>query len=309
MIKPTHMKYVILLMSCGYGHAVLAQNYLDGNPEWKEFSIVCGGGNPYCSTSDYTITLDGDTLISGVLYFKLRRQGSHRVWDWTVDTLVSEGIIDDCPYPLIREDQGRFYTYNSQGSEQLLHDFNLNVGDTAVSSSSCPNPQIVMEIDTMYYGNQIRKKFIFAPQLTFGGTPLYEGIGSSRGLFARPCSGTFGIEFGSRLECYVSHGEAIQLDTSAECQSTPSAIEDIATPGYHIYPNPFNDRIVIENRSPNSNLTHIDIYDFYGHLIKPISRSTIENEITISTQELVAGVYFLKIYTRYKFHTIKMIKL
>ena len=296
---------ILLLLS----NNLNSQIYLESNPEWTEYSVACGGGNPYCSSQEYTIKLEADTTIGNTVYFKTKREGTTTTWDWTVDTLVSINPINDYFYPL-REEQGKFLMYNiSLNEEQLLHDFNLIVGDTAISPY-CQNPQIVMEIDTVYFGTQMRKKFIFAPQLTWGTSPLFEGIGTSRGLFVRPCSGVIGIESGSTLQCFTTDNETIQIDTSGQCETTiPVSTINLTKGEFELYPNPFNEKIIIESKGTKRNEVKIKLYDFQGKLLNSKSMLNADNLIEISTKELIPGRYILIIQEEDKIHTSKMIKI
>lgn len=304
------MKILLFLILLGYGNLISSQNYLELNPEWNEYSISCGGGNPYCSSFDLTIRLDGDTIIGGFVYFRTRRDGIYKVWNWTNDTLVSEEEIHDFNSPPLRENQGRFYIYNTfLKTDQLLHNFNLSVGDTAVSSIDCKKYQIVLKIDTVYFGTQMRKKFSFALQNSRGDSPLYEGIGTSRGLFVMPCNGTVLIEGGSRLRCYTQNKETLKIDSLAPCvTANPLGVVNNILDEYKIYPNPFNENLIIDCSFIESKIENIKIYDFYGNLIKLNSVLSYSNRIEISTSEFVSGVYVLTLSTKNKFYVWKVIK-
>lgn len=303
--------YLAIIVILIFYNISFSQNYLDSNPIWTEYTISCGGGNPYCTSEEYTIKLEADTTINNKVYYKTKRQGITTTWDWNVDTLVSENVINDYLYPL-REDQGRFYIFRSfQNVEQLLHNFDLEVGDTAISSSSfCPKPQIVMEIDTIYFGTQMRKKFIFTPHLSWAASPLYEGIGTSRGLFVKPCSGVIGVESGSILQCYTTNDESLQIDTSGLCETTiPVSTHNLVVNENNVYPNPFDEKIIIESKFKEVNNIEIKLYNLHGNLIKSSSMPSDGSMVNISTKGLNSGIYILIISSNNEIYTTKMVKL
>ena len=308
-IKTYYMKYLSIIILIIHWNTSFSQNYLAINTEWTENSGVCGVG-PYCTSQEYTIRLDADTIINNISYFKTKREGITTTWNWTVDTLVSVNPIDDYHYPL-REEQGVFYYYiPSTMTEILLHDFNLSVGDTAIYNSPCTNPQVVMKIDTIFFGTQMRKRFLFELELNGASSPLYEGIGLSRGLFVRPCSGSIGIEFGSSLQCYTTGAETIQIDTSGQCETTiPVNTKEVINNEFKIYPNPFDDRIFIENKWHNSNELRMKLFDFQGSLVITKQISPSENLIEISTKDIKSGKYVLVIYEGNSIFSTKMIKI
>ncbi|HMR89002.1 MAG TPA: T9SS type A sorting domain-containing protein [Saprospiraceae bacterium] len=304
------MKIFMFLIFLGVSTSSFTQTYLDLNSEWKEHSVACGGGNPFCSSIDYTIRLDGDTIIDNMAYFKTRRQGIVTVWNWVTGDTISQEVSDLNLWP-IREESGKFYVYNPVDEEdQLLHNFKLTVGDTAIARTWCSKPQIVMAIDTVYFGSQIRKKFIFGQELSFGNSFLYEGIGTDRGLFEKPCYGSVGIESGSTLQCYSANNyEILQIDTSGQCETTlPVNVKDPIFREPNIYPNPFNEIITIENSFTESSMLNIKIYDFNGRLVKTSSTLNSGNTIKISTKEIVSGIYILALNTDTNFYVTKIIK-
>jgi hypothetical protein len=306
------MKNIIILALLGFSIPIHSQNYLSMNPEWKEYSVICSVANPICNIHEYTIRLDGDTIINNVIYFKTKREGVLSILNLITNTIISEEETESNMWPL-REESGKFYVYHPlQEEDQLLHNFNLTVGDTAIGRVGCSGPQIIMEIDTVYFGTQIRKKFIFGPELSFKNSYLFEGIGTDQGLFVKPCYGSITLESSSNLHCYTTNNnEVLQIDTSAQCETTPPV--NVVNIKYdeikvNIYPNPFDEKITIETNFSKSIEIQIKIYNTRGELIKSIPNLDSQKIIEISTKGFVSGNYVLIIGIDGKFYAEKIMK-
>jgi hypothetical protein len=69
-----------------------------------------------------------------------------------------------------------------------------------------------------------------------------------------------------------------------------TAVEDMDTDVFNVYPNPFNDRITIDN---NEKLTRVVISNIAGQRVIDIDNPTRE----IRTANLVSGIYVISLYT------------
>ena len=70
-----------------------------------------------------------------------------------------------------------------------------------------------------------------------------------------------------------------------------------------IYPNPANDILYIES---TLNIEQVGVYDISGRLLKQFS--TINKDHNISINDLVNGIYLVKITIEQKDYIYKMIK-
>ncbi len=75
--------------------------------------------------------------------------------------------------------------------------------------------------------------------------------------------------------------------------------------GVSVYPNPFSDKISIENKT-NSEFS-AELTNVHGKKIK-IASNIIEKQFTFSTEDLPKGIYFLKIETKQNTKNIKLVK-
>ncbi len=134
----------------------------------------------------YTIQMEGDTLIGGIQYKKLatpmvifHSEGSCNMYGtWTEPGFYSGSIRQDTSLKTV------FIVPPSDSVEQVLYDFNLQVGDTVkgyVGPGSLGD-DIVLSVDSVLVGNSYRKRW-----LTNEMYQIYwiEGIGSTFGLLER----------------------------------------------------------------------------------------------------------------------------
>lgn len=283
------MKSKIYLLFLVIPYFLTAQKYLDATSSWKEFNVNCGAGRPYCDSVDYTINLIGDTTINGIKYFKTLLSGVITTWDWTEDTLVKRVSILQVLDP-IRELDGVFYRYTySLNIERPFHDFNLMIGDTAISNIG--KPLIVERIDTVFVGTMPRKRF------RFESTNLYyliEGIGSTRGLFSYPFNGIF-IEAAYRLQCYSQNNEFYQIDTTINCGNVLNNIEKIKDEDlFQLFPNPAKDNFsIILNNFNSGKRYEFRIFDQNGKQIFLMEINDWKTNVDLSS--FVQGMYFFQI--------------
>lgn len=74
---------------------------------------------------------------------------------------------------------------------------------------------------------------------------------------------------------------------------SPSAITNVSIDSYHIYPNPADDVVSINNLN-KENTTKIELFDLNGQLRKQIvCSSDLSKTTTLSVRDLPAGVYLL----------------
>ena len=169
------------------GFALKAQTYYPfptKNTIWTE-----GYYSPYPDTykTFHCFALkDGDTTINGKLYHKLYHSN---------DTIFTEDKL--CGG--IREDNKKIYYYSidslpyqyigiQTGSEVILYDFTLKLGDTIRNNLfriSHPDKLIVFIVDSILIGTQYRKTYTFGYPNASKALPWatwVEGIGSLRGL-------------------------------------------------------------------------------------------------------------------------------
>lgn len=274
---------------------VSAQTYLDTSCVWKEWSGGGGAGNPYFATQHYTITLAGDTTINGVLYHKTLMSGVDTLRNWVEDTIMSITPIYEYLAPIREENQVFYYHKRSTNSEVVLHNFNLNIGDTAVYD--CDRPQVVTHIDTIYVGGIPRRHFHFS---TSGveTSSLIEGIGSSEGLFTRPCHGLIFFEAFSELRCFSQGGEHFQMDPQVSCDPLVLATDDTTLPGLAIAPNPFDEAFDIAFPFSAIRDIRITVIDMMGAIVfdQYVGHPGITERVSLHDE--IAGMYIVSVQSK-----------
>lgn len=280
--------YTIFLLGLLISHSTLlpAQNYIDSTSIWYEEYGAADGLHYYKDLNTYFI--DGDTVLSGKTYYQLYWNQIDSVWDAFTDSFQTVNINSHIYQGGIREDaQKRFYMmYPGQSAENLMFDFNLNIGDplpNTVSNYNCNTPpNTVTGIDTVYLGSTPIKRFHFPPGL-FNKT-LYEGIGSSGGL----------IWFGSLCQAYHAGGCIVAYKKGVDslyigCNQSATALSEISvTQPASVYPNPADDFFSL--KTPSAVHGVLSMYDVFGKLV--LTKELISNKDQVSVCTLAPGFYF-----------------
>lgn len=214
------------------------------------------------------LVLLGDTLIGAVLYSKIYHNGTSY-----------EGAL---------REQGKkvFYHSKNAGSERLLYDFNLTVGDTFVFINDTANVSV---FDTVIVVQEYTTTTSKGPQrtLTFNwGTTWIEGIGNLENLLKPTVNHSISARY--YLECMRSDTGFV-YPAGAACILSSSEI-NISKSQLEIYPNPSIGLIKVESK--NYNLNEIRILNVLGQEVK---RFGDINAGQISIEGLKPGIYFLKI--------------
>lgn len=298
------MKRAIIIILAFYFNPLscIGQTYLNSDLKWHE-AYASYGTSVHAIFRDYTIYLSGDTIIENKTYWKSYEEGIETRINWVVDTLIYIKDYKRIRFP-IREENGSFFIYDYYRSEDaLLQNFNLTVGDTV--QTYCATPQIVEKIDSINIGNIKRKRFHY-----FNNNYLYsyEGIGTGRGLFSRPCS-SITIESGSYLRCFqIDDINHISFDSTYHClQSTHTKEEQ--NEKIKIFPNPSSGYIYFDGKNFSSKNYLIRLYTLQGTLILQIYKQLNQNSNVIDINRINFGVYLLVIQDQNSYQTFKIIKI
>src|SRR5690554_4177613 len=161
----------------------------DSNAVWNFHTTEFRLGSGCFIDEQYSILMDGDSLINNIKYNKL-----------SIPYMLSNtigcnetSIVTAAYKGAVRVDSVNkkvFYVPPTKNSEELLYDFTLEVGDTIkgylYSNSSAPT--IVQAIDSVVVGSNYRKRWLIDSSCIY---PIYiiEGIGSTFGLIESipPC--------------------------------------------------------------------------------------------------------------------------
>jgi hypothetical protein len=283
------MKLIAILTLFLSQYALTAQTYLNSSSVWTESIGICGFTGS-CDIYDFTRSISGDTVINGLSYQRVITSGTHSVYD-----LDSQAIVLVEPYTgeteFIREEDQLLYWYRVHNdSEIILADFDLAVGDTAVSRL-CQNNVTVDHIDTLYLGSEPRRRYWFQPG-NDNHNFLIEGVGANGGLFTNPCS-EIGFEYGSSLHCFAQDGAMIVIDT-AECEAATAVDNPVSYKSLFVYPNPCYDELQVQLPDGLTGSLTLEIFNSTGQLVNA-SMLQSDGEGKVNMKGFSAGVYYVRI--------------
>jgi len=266
---------------------------------WREFWTT--GDSGYTSGSGLNqYFLFGDTVINDIEYNLLYE---NRVYHPFSPNIPFDSV-QITPMGLLREDNKRVYFVETVANtdsfdidnEQILYDFNLEVGDTLF----CPEGQ------WYGYGSYVTIAFIDSLQtldgiyrkrynISSGDGPIIEGIGSVDGLFF-PCGGNL-LDFVSSLGCmgtvneyifdYLHYQYGTEVPPDATCYNLFVSTEEVTYESLTLHPN------------PTTGIVHLSepMYDVYLSVYSSIGQKVHNdrafNGSTIDLNGLVSGVYFV----------------
>jgi len=209
----------------------------------------------------------------------------------------SDTLIENVEYKifsnlgLLRESEGNtqlWFRKSDTGEEHLIMDLDLNVGDFFQLN------MIEYQVDSVYLDDGRKVvQFDYTPESCGIDEPLrfIEGLGPNLGfLFIM----TDDIEDRMLNVCHTkdSNTEYYLFDYFGEvCLLDDTSTDDMEEYTIHIYPNPFEERVVLEFEE-HGNRT-IEILDVLGR--KVMNKSINESTIEINTQGLESGSYILKV--------------
>ncbi|MCL2435925.1 MAG: T9SS type A sorting domain-containing protein, partial [Lentimicrobiaceae bacterium] len=257
------------------------------NAMWRE---NFGGFETDCEEYQYLIT--GDTIINDLTYHILQKSGvrysasgsgwCNQNFGWPIDHYAG----------CFRNDvsaQKVYYIGSDMGTERVIYDFSLSVGDTIPELPGDfyhPQNNTIKSIDSIEIGGIYYKRFEIENRCLFL-FYIIEGIGSTYGLLSSTCP----FEVGSELICFSINEETIYPYVGYDCKpAIYNAIENYK-PMINLYPNPTTGELRIENGEWRIN--NVEVFDVYGKKITTNHLSLT----TIDVSHLSNGIYFLKIYT------------
>jgi hypothetical protein len=259
---------------------------------WRQFS----GYSPIPNYVAYEYLIAGDTNISSKIYHKLTRISANYAITLTgMPDLNNLGATYQSYYGAFREDtilKKVFYMPYWNPNEQLLYDFNLQLGDT-LSGVNHGNHTYVGAVDSILIGTDYRRRLGIVCEL-FSNYPyvyLIEGIGSTSGL-VEPIDIPF--EGYSILYCFTQN--EIHLYQSSDMNSTCdflSVNENESNKYFSISPNPFSQSTQI-TLNQNYHSIALAVYDIQG---KQVAQQQYKDcdKIQLNRNQLSNGLYFLKL--------------
>ncbi len=283
-------KLLTLGLLAFFGLSLNGQNFISPNNQWNV--RLTSFGPP--TTEIYII--QGDSNHNSIDYKKI-----WMTYDSTLSGLMYQGLV--------REYDNVVYYVPHNGTEGILYNFNLEVGETTfLKNVFCGDIEFevaVVDIDTVEYFGVERKRW----QLESEGWTEYwlDGIGSLSGplhSFYPLCI----ICPAWELLCFHENDDLLYImPGQTNCYQTSVGIdEQVADAACKISPNPIRQGQHFEFE-PAHDIKSIGIYNSAGILVKHLELS-LDQRVFIKTDDMKPGLYLLKAKTRKnKIITIKLL--
>jgi hypothetical protein len=239
-----------------------------------------------------------DFTWKGYTWFSAQSQSWFEYW-----TFYNQGdtVIDNTTYHKIaantylREDSLKrvyFTNRNFAMNEKLLYDFSLSAGDTLRSGQTTFQ---IDSVDTIEYQGVLRRTLYshWHNGALRGNDVWIEGIGSNRGPL-----GVWHMYSGPghhSVLCQASENSFVKFHTNDELANNCSYYSSSEEPSflsYHIYPNPTNDKLIINPE--NHAAIDVSVYDISGNCLL-VQKNVFSFPAGISIKHLSQGYYILKL--------------
>lgn len=238
----------------------------------------------------------GDTMINGLDYKKIQEI-----------YLPMSG--NNCCVPpadagagYLREDTAARKVYwrdMQSGSESLLYDFTMGVGDTLQGYLFDCNPGIstVVSVDSILVGMSYRRRINIDSTNSCSPFSLIEGVGSSTGLTG--CYYSPFSQIGTALTCFTVEGGVFYTAPCGPpdlvpCGTLPVTVANglpTERKAIVISPNPAIDRVAVDLVEDDFPAV-ITIYDMFGSEV--IEQTAKAHPVVIDMSWLAAGTYIIR---------------
>ena len=302
-MKTKILLLILLLPSILFGQVV---NHFDNiYSKWnvaKTYPAANQQNPNFVATTTTVYGFQGDTLINSKQWFKLFS---------TSDSLFQSNLLYR---GLLREENNKVFYLDTLNQLDTLYDFSLNVGDSVLFDLYGMYPEWlqVTSVDSIQINGDYYRRLKFEePSISafdWLDEEWIEGIGSIHG----PLFPAFPVKFSEEiidsmlLTCSFSDNQQVwQHPNYPSCYvNIVLSIDQLELLGFKVYPNPFTDRIHLEN----SGLQHYELTILNG-LGQTVKSTQVNGESqTIDLTGLKAGIYFMKIQNGKNSETVKMIK-
>ncbi|MEY3443674.1 MAG: hypothetical protein RLZZ519_1955 [Bacteroidota bacterium] len=288
MKKKIYLLALVCLFSTVFQKS-FSQSYLSifGNSTTDWDIVEFGACDAICSG---TVTVVGDTTISGVSYKRLN------------------GLSG-----FLREDstQGKAWYYDTTAqAEFLVMDLNLSVGDTfdLYDYSNVAHPHLV---DSVYIsGNRKHVRLdvstvmcAYEEKITF-----VEGSGTTVGFHYQ--RQYFNNSVSSAMLCHhkdgvKAAGNTLFNDVCFFCDvAVDEAVSDVQS--IHLFPNPAQDQLNIELRNFTSRNAKLTIYDAVGKYVE--TKHLVDALTTMDISQLSQGIYYAILRDGLAVQSVKFVK-
>jgi hypothetical protein len=235
-------------------------------------------------TTTTSYKFENDTLINGKNYYL--------TYDCYLDSTLSNwGIYDNI---FVREDSlGNVYRLINN-TEQLLYNFNMEVGDSIFTGYQIGFQDVyasVDSVDSVLINGNLRKRIIFD---SYFNEIWIEGIGSLTHILY-PFSKSMSTLWYDLL-CVILGGSTVYQNSQFEdCYLYVVGNYDKDNIKLHIkiIPNPLHDRSVVNFLNSSNEIWQMEIVNVTGEIKR--SQTITGNQIEIVRHELPPGMYLLRL--------------
>jgi len=305
----------ILLLQLSFAKTQTYYPFPDSNAVWVSY-LECQDSDAQCINLDSArIYYDGDTVINGYNYKKLRASVAKYSY-YDPFCMCGGSAVQDGWLGFLRQDipNRKVYLKNypinpndpfspCDTSEVLLYDFTLNIGDTlkgplAISWHQTPTP-VVIKIDSVLIGGGYRRVIVL--DTNYHCSAIIEGIGSVGGLLEPLGKVNYFTVTVPQLICfegdtfkltgtYLICGDYMTFSDSCSLLVTNSDRAYYFKNPILIYPNPTDERIIINSEKHYLPLK-ISLYNILG--IKFLETETLVQQTILNLSFLPKGIYFI----------------
>ncbi len=282
------MRKLLLVILLFYAISGKSQTWIyhsmpDSNAVWN-FEAINPCPQIVNLIQNFSITISGDTTINSITYHKL-------FTPYVMESYIGTNCGSTFPgyKGAVRQDTSlkRAYVVKPFNNiEQLLYDFNMQIGDTVkgVIASISVDADTVISIDSILVGGSYRKKWNIT-----NGISIIEGLGSTYGLVQNSTAGLIGTFPNFLITCFSQNGVSIYPNNSTTCPliSSLNTLSETAKE-IKIYPNPSKGVFIVDFNGLE--IKEIILNDLFGQLIL---KENTSNSINLSIDNLKTGLYIL----------------
>lgn len=287
------MRKILLLFSAlltlfAHGQTSVYHSFPDSNAIWN-FESTKGCGQNFDTWGYlYSYVITEDTIIKNNTYHKL---------NVPIEVIVSNGQCDTTGTwtnpghyaGVIRQDipnKKVFFIPPTDTTEQLLYDFNMQIGDTVkgyIENTTFPKDR-VLSIDSVLVGGNYRKRWSIN---SYYNIYFIEGIGSTYSLIERS-PGSVSDNAVNIISCFSQNGSTLYPNNSTNCSLITSVnCTDKISNKIKISPNPSNGSFTVDF---DQSITEISLTDLLGNIILKHQPS---NQTKFKVDNLSSGTYLL----------------